>query len=175
VPVQQAAATLLLSPRENSVGQQALQAASPPLPSAHAHYIGCTPCGDVLSNSNSPSLQDVLLSKTCCFVFFFVVFVLCCPTVQVLVQDSKRPLLFCFVELNNLNTLKFGSSVNTMYSYIACLCNKSDLLCLVFFVLPCHLSTMCFICVECNYTRGYPIPARYPMDTGTGTKSYPRV
>jgi hypothetical protein len=133
VPVQQAAATLLLSPRENSVGQQALQAASPPLPSAHAHYIGCTPCGDVLSNSNSPSLQDVLLSKTCCFVFFFVVFVLCCPTVQVLVQDSKRPLLFCFVELNNLNTLKFGSSVNTMYSYIACLCNKSDLLCLVFF------------------------------------------
>jgi hypothetical protein len=54
-----------------------------------------------------------------------------CPTVQ----DSKRPLLFCFVELNNLNTLKFGSSVNTMYSYIACLCNKSDLLCLVFFTL----------------------------------------
>jgi hypothetical protein len=44
-----------------------------------------------------------------------------------------------------------------------------------FFVLPCILSTMCLIYVECNYTRGYPIPARYPMGTGTGTKSYPRV
>jgi hypothetical protein len=44
-----------------------------------------------------------------------------------------------------------------------------------FFVPPCHLSTMCFICVKCNYIHEYPIPARYPMGTGTGTKSYPRV
>jgi hypothetical protein len=149
------------------------------VPSAHAAVLHAMWCCAV--QQQQPTVQ---VSKACCcprdqdLLFCFVLCCFCsflspssCPTVQ----DSKRPLLFCFVELNNLNILKFGSSVNTMYSYIACLFNKSDLLCLVFFVLPCHLSTMCFICVECNYTRGYPIPARYPMDTGTGTKSYPRV
>jgi hypothetical protein len=59
-----------------------------------------------------------------------------------------------------------------MYSYIACFCNSNQIYYVLFFVLPCHLSAMCFICVECNYTCGYPIPARYPMGTGTSTKSY---
>jgi hypothetical protein len=37
------------------------------------------------------------------------------------------------------------------------------------------LCSSLFICVKCHYTRGYPIPARYPTGTGMGTKSYPRV
>jgi hypothetical protein len=52
----------------------------------------------------------------------------------------------------------FNSSVNAMYTYIvlSTFCNSTDIL-------------------FCDYTRGYPIPARYPMGTGTGTNSYPRV
>jgi hypothetical protein len=32
-----------------------------------------------------------------------------------------------------------------------------------------------FSIYKSSYTRGYPMPARYRMGTGMGTKSYPRV
>ena len=54
-----------------------------------------------------------------------VLFFLCYPTVQVHVIMSKTLRdLRCFVELN---TLKFGSSVNAMYSYIACFYNSNQI------------------------------------------------
>jgi hypothetical protein len=116
------------------------------------------------ATANSPSLQDVLLSRDQDLLFCFVLSCFCSllsPSSCRTVQDSKRPLLFCFVELNNLNTLKFGSSVNTMYSYIACLCNKSDLLCLVFL----FYLVICQPCVLFVWSVIIPAGIRYPPDT----------
>jgi hypothetical protein len=67
------------------------------------------------------------------------------------------------------------SSTPAVNHVFFCFCNSNQINYVLFFVLPHHLSTMCFIYVKFNYIHGYPIPARYPMGTGTGTKSYPRV
>jgi hypothetical protein len=135
------------------------------VPSAHAAVLHAMWCCAV--QQQQPTVQ---VSKACCcprdqdLLFCFVLCCFCsflspssCPTVQ----DSKRPLLFCFVELNNLNILKFGSSVNTMYSYIACLCNKSDLLCLVFL----FYLVICQPCVLFVWSVIIPAGIRYPPDT----------
>jgi hypothetical protein len=110
---QQAAAALLLPlDLDSKHSNSKQQAASPPVPSAHAALLQCcTPCGAVLSNSNSqrPTVQ-VSNSKMCCcprdqdLLFCFV---LCCfcsllsPRLQVHVQLSKTLRdLCCFVLLN---------------------------------------------------------------------------
>jgi hypothetical protein len=96
------------------------------------------------------------LKYPCCFCSLLPNSPSSCPRLKTL-RD-----LCCFVEVNNLNTLKFGSSVNAMYSYIACLCNSNQIYYVLFFL---FYLVICQPCVLFVWSVIIPAGIRYPPDT----------